>query len=129
MNEVVIKSADTVAQLVLSNIEGDYFTVAYKRNDIFLSRRVWGYTDCDLLVDLFAYMAKEWKGWSGEIEWASIEQEFSITCTSDQKGHIVIKLKISQYEGAEPWDAQVTLNLESGLMEDASKNVKAFFQG
>ena len=129
MNEVVIKSADTAAQLVLSNIEGDYFTVAYKSHDVFLSRRVWGYTDCDLLVDLFAYMAKEWKGWDGEIEWASIEQEFSIKCTSDQKGHIAVKLKFSQYEGAEPWDAQVTLNLESGLMEKASKNVKAFFHG
>lgn len=129
MNEVVIKSADTAAQLVLSNIEGDYFTAAYKSHDVFLSRRVWGYTDCDLLVDLFAYMAKEWKGWDGEIEWASIEQEFSITCTSDQKGHIAVKLKFFQYEGAEPWDVQVTLNLESGLMEKASKNVKAFFHG
>src|SRR3990167_3321506 len=129
MNEVVIKSADTAAQLVLSNIDGDYFTAAYKSHDVFFSRRVWGYTDCDLLVDLFAYLAKEWKGWSGEIEWVSIEQEFAITCASDQKGHIAVKLKFSQYEGAEPWDAQVTLNLESGLMEKASKNVEALFHG
>ncbi|BAP78356.1 hypothetical protein MT1_1179 [Pseudomonas sp. MT-1] len=127
MNEVIIKSADTAAQLVLSDIEGDYFTATYKSNDIFVSRRVWGYTDCNLLVDLFSYMAKEWKGWDGEINWASIEQELSITCTSDQKGHIEVKLKLSKYEDAEPWEAQVVLNLESGVMEKASKDVKAFF--
>lgn len=127
MNEVVIKSADTAAQLVLSNIEGDYFTAAYKSHGIVVSKRVWGYTDCDLLVDLFMYMAKEWKGWKGEIEWVSIEQEFSITCTSDQKGHVAVKLKFSQHEGAEPWDAQVTLSLESGVMEKVSKDLKKFF--
>lgn len=129
MNEVVIKSADTAAQLVLSNIEGDYFTASYKSPDIFVSRRVWGYTDCELLVDLFLYMAKEWKGWDGEINWVSIEQELSVTCTSDQKGHIAVKLKFSQYEGAEPWEAQVILNLESGLMEKASKDINKFFHG
>lgn len=129
MNEVIIKSADTAAQFVLSNIEGDYFTAAYKSHDLFISRRVWGYTDCELLVDLFAYMAKEWKGWDGEIDWTSLEQEFSISCSSDQKGHIAVTLKFSQYEGAEPWEAQATLNLESGLMERASKDVRAFFLG
>ncbi|TWI46328.1 hypothetical protein IQ22_04479 [Pseudomonas duriflava] len=127
MNEVIIKSADTAAQLVLSNIEDDYFTAAYKSHDVFFFKRVWGYTDCNLLVDLFAYMAKEWKGWDGEINWASIEQELSITCTSDKKGHIAVKLMFSQYEGAEPWEAQVVLNLESGVMEKASKDIKAFF--
>ena len=127
MNEVVIKSADTAAQLVFSNIDGDYFTASYKSPDVFVSRRVWGYTDCELLVDLFLYMTKEWKGWDGEIKWVSIEQEFSVTCTSDQKGHIAVKLKFSQYEGAEPWEAQVILNLESGLMEKASKDIKKFF--
>ena len=126
MNEVIIKSADTAAQLVLSDIEGDYFTATYKSHDIFVSRRVWGYTDCNLLVDLFSYMAKELKGWDGEINWASIEQELPITCTSDQKGHIAVKLKLSKYEDAEPWEAQVVLNLESGVMEKHQKMLKHF---
>ncbi|WP_414153881.1 hypothetical protein [Pseudomonas sp. AN-1] len=56
-----------------------------------------------------------------------MEQEFSITCTSDQKGRIAVKLKFAQYEGTEPWDAQVALNLESGVMEKYSKDVKKFF--
>ena len=74
----------------------------------------------------FRTWPKNGKAGTGEINWASIEQELSITCTSDQKGHIAVKLKLSKYEDAEPWEAQVVLNLESGVMEKHQKMLKHF---
>lgn len=129
MNEIIIKSADTAAKLVFTNVEGDYFTALYESPELRVSRRIWGYTDCELLVDLFEYMAKEWKGWEGEKEWASIEGEFALSCLSDKKGHIHLKLRFVQFEGREPWKAEPTLNLEAGLLDGIAKNVRGFFLG
>lgn len=129
MNEVTIKSADTAAKLIFSNIEGDYFTASFESPELRTSRRVWGYTDCEFLVNLFEYMAKEWKGWEGEQTWTSIEGEFGLSCSSDRQGHVRIKLFFVQFEGMEPWKAEPTLNLEAGLMDEIAKNMRKFFLG
>ena len=127
MRKAEIRSADTSAQLSFSQKESDYFVVTYVSPGASFSRRVWGYTDCNLLVELFEYMAREWKGWDGEISWASPEGDFSLIAVSDKKGHISLKLRLSQTDDSEPWQADVTLNLESGLMNNASHQIRDFF--
>ncbi len=127
MNEIIIKSSDTSAQLVFSNIKGDYFWVSYQSPNLTVSKKVWGYTDCEFLVNLFDYMAKKWRGWEGEKGWESIEGEFGISCSSDKKGHIKINLSFVEHEGAEPWQANPILNTEAGLIEGIAKDVRKFF--
>ena len=129
MPEVIIKSADSSASLVFSDIEGDYFTARFLSPELNVSKRVWGYTDCELLVDLFEYLAQEWKGWDGEKNWSSLEGEFSVSCSADKKGHVHLRLKFKQHEGREPWAAEPSLNLEAGMLEGVARNVRRFFRG
>ena len=127
MSQVTIHSVDTSAKFTFSNAEGDYFTATYESPDLRVSKRVWGYTDCGLLVDLFEYMTKEWKGWKGEKDWASIEGELSISCASDNKGHIRMNIRLTQFEGPEPWRVEAAINLEVGLIEGLAENIRGFF--
>ena len=64
-NEAIIKSTDTGAKLIFTGKDSDYFTVCYESSRLSLSKRVWGFTDCELLVQLFEFIADNWKGWEG----------------------------------------------------------------
>jgi len=129
MNEVTIKSTDSGAKLVFSGIEGDYFVATYDSPEVRVSKRVWGYSDCELFVDLFESMAAEWRGWEGEKIWSSIEGEFSVSGASDKKGHIRLKLGFTKFEGSEPWKLESILNLEAGLIDGIAKKLRSFFLG
>ncbi|MBT3013166.1 MAG: hypothetical protein KUF77_15470 [Candidatus Thiodiazotropha sp. (ex Lucina aurantia)] len=128
-NEAIIKSVETGASLVFTSKEGDYFTVRYESPELSLSKRVWGYTDCELLVQLFEFMAANWKGWEGSEEWVSIEGEFALSGTSDKLGHVKLALSFQEHEGSETWSASTSLRLESSIMEGVAKQVRSFFGG
>lgn len=127
MDNVIIQSADSAGRLTFSDTEGDYFTAAYDSPDLRVSKRVWGYTDCELLVDLFRSMALDWKGWDGERRWSSVEGEFTVAGTSDRLGHIKLALRFVQFEGREPWKAEPVLNVEAGQLDAIAENVRRFF--
>ena len=78
MESTTIKSSNSSATLTLCKKDGDYFNVIFDSLAVKSNIRVWGYTDCGLLVDLFKFIAKEWRGWKGKKEWFSIEGEFCI---------------------------------------------------
>ncbi|MFV1922523.1 MAG: DUF6228 family protein [Methylotenera sp.] len=127
MNTAVIKSANTSATLTFCNREADYFTVVYESPSVTLKKRIWGYTDCDFLVNLFAFIAKEWQGWQGAQEWASIEGEFSISATSDNLGHVMLTIKIRELDGPELWNSSVQLGIDASQTENIAKSVRSFF--
>ena len=128
-DEVRIKSADTAATLAFSAKDGDYFIASYESPALRASIRVYGYTDCEALVELFESMSRDWKGWEGERNWVSLEGEFGFSCTSDGKGHVALKLGFAQMYDPEPWRAQSTLNLEAGLLDSVATSVRKFFFG
>ncbi len=129
MDSVVIKSGNTSATLTFSEHEGDYFSVTYESKAIKVYKRVWGYTDCDFLVNLFEFIAKEWRGWEGVQEWASIEGEFSVSANCDNLGHVLLDITIKEYSGPEEWRIEVSLGLDAGQTEDIAKKVRRFFAG
>lgn len=127
MDSVVIKSANTAATLTFSERDGDYFCVAYESPSVKLRKRVWGYIDCEILVNLFEFIAKEWKGWDGAQEWASIEGEFGMSATCDKLGHVMLIITIKEFDGPEVWSSQVRLGLDAGQTENIAKKVGQFF--
>lgn len=127
MNSVVIKSANTSATLTFSERDGNYFSVTYESLSVKLRKRVWGYTDCGLLVNLFEFIAKEWKGWGNVQEWASIEDEFGISAICDNLGHVMLTITIKEFDGPEVWSSQVRLGLDAGQTENIAKKVEQFF--
>lgn len=127
MDAAVIKSGNTSATLTFCERDADYFTVFYKSHAVKAKKRVWGYTDCQFLVDLFSFIAKEWKGWQGVQEWSSIEGELAISATSDSLGHVTLNIKISEFDGPEVWNLDVSMSLDASQTESIAKSVGAFF--
>jgi hypothetical protein len=127
VSDVFIQSADSAARLALSSIDGDYFTATFESPHLRVSKRVWGYTDCQFLADLFRSLAQDWKGWEGERTWESIEGEFGVSASSDRLGHIRLKLRFREVEGREPWMAEPALNVEAGQLNAIADAVQRFF--
>lgn len=128
MESAILKSANTSAKLTFCERDGDYFSAVYESPAIKISKRIWGYTDCDFLVNLFKFIAKEWKGWEGVQEWFSIEEEFGITATSDLSGHVMLELSFREGSGPEIWDAKVSIGLEAAQTEQIARQVEKFFE-
>lgn len=61
MDSAVIKSGNTAATLTFSERDGDYFSVTYESPSVTLRKRVWGYTDCEFLFNLFSSLLKNGK--------------------------------------------------------------------
>lgn len=113
--------------LTFSEHDGDYFLITYESSAVKIHKRVWGYTDCEFLVNLFEFIAKEWKGWKGTQEWASIEGEFSISATCDNLGHVMLAITIKEHDGPERWNSEVSLGIDAGQTEIIAKKVRQFF--
>jgi len=127
MDRVVVKSGNTSATLTFCERDADYFSVVYESPSVKLAKRVWGYTDCEYLVNLFKFIAEKWKGWEGAQEWTSIEGEFGISAKCDRLGHVMLAITIKEFDGPEVWDASVSLGLDSGQTERIASQVKQFF--
>lgn len=127
MDTAVIKSGSTSASLTFCERDADYFSVRYDSPAVKLEKRVWGYTDCDFLVNFFEFIAKEWKGWQGPQVWTSIEGELELTATSDKLGHVMLNIKVSEFDGPELWSSNVSLGLDASQTERVAKSVRAFF--
>jgi hypothetical protein len=127
MDTVVIKSVYTSATLTFSEKDGEYFNVVYEGAAVKLQKRVWGYTDCQDLVNFFQFIAKEYKGWNGVRKWASIEGEFVLSATCDSLGHVMFSLTICEFNEHETWESNVSLGIESGQTESIVKKMEKFF--
>jgi len=127
MNSTVIKSSNTSASLTFCERDGDYFSVIFDSPAVKLKKRVWGYTDCQFLVNLFDFMAKEWKGWDGLQSWESIEGEFGLSASCDHLGHVMLHLSFRENDGPEVWQSNVDLGLDSGQTERIAVQVGKFF--
>jgi hypothetical protein len=125
MEEAVIKSSESGNRLVFANKRGENFDVCYESPAITLRRTVWAYDDFPFLVGFFQKIATNWKGWDKQIEWSSIEGEFRITATSDNLGHALLVIVISQYDDFEDWSANVKLRINTTQASDIVKGLKA----
>ena len=127
MDSVVIKSGNTSSTLTFSERDGDYFAVTYESPAAKIHKRVWGYNDCKYLVNLFKFIAKEWRGWEGTETWESIEGEFGISARCDNLGHIMLEIIIKECDGPEVWSSITSLGIDSGQTETIVTKVSQFF--
>jgi len=76
-------------------------------------------------VDFFADLAENWRGWKGEKKTATLEGHLSIKCTVDPLGHVTLRVRLQDVSNS--WHAEQDLQLESGQLEELSKQNKTFF--
>jgi hypothetical protein len=76
---------------------------------------------------LFADMASQWAGWSGELVWESLEGELRLRCSRDRVGHIFIRVELRSGPMFEDWRVVVTVLAEAGQLENIGRRALVFF--
>ena len=132
MTAVEIRSADSAAKLTFSDFDGASFTAALDSPTLSTEVRVYAPRDLEAadvagLIGLFKKMSENWKGWKGELTWASLEGEFEIAATSDSLGHTTLSLTFREHDGPMPWSTSVDFVLESMQVEKAYKGIAQLF--
>jgi hypothetical protein len=78
-------------------------------------------------VALFAEMAREWAGWSGELIWQSLESELALRCSRDRVGHIFMRVELRSGPMPEDWGVKATVLTEAGQLEGIARRSASFF--
>jgi len=123
-----IKSARSDAELAFVTFEGDYYTVELRGSEVSAVRRIWGYTDCQILVDLLRHLAQQERGWKDPIEWGSIESDLMLRFRSDSHGHVFVDIEIRHCRGEEDWLVKAIVQTELGQLPMIASKAAAFFQ-
>lgn len=81
-----IRSCRGTRSLRFHNRNGDYFAASIDGPSPQATKCIYGYTDCEFLVQLFELIASDWKGWERERTWESIEHDLRLAITSRSTG-------------------------------------------
>lgn len=127
-SQFTIKSVRSDAELAFTGWENDYFTVELRGSEVSAVRRVWGYTDCHLLVELLHHIARQERGWDFPAEWASIEGELKLQFRSDPLGHVFVLVEMTQNRGSEDWRLKAEVETELGQLLRIAREAAHFFQ-
>jgi len=85
----------------------------HARTDVTLSWPPPG-QDQDLLVFLQG-LADDWRGWSGDRHWRSLDTEMGIAARHDGTGHVTLAVTLGgNLSAPNPWSAQVAVTIEAG---------------
>jgi len=81
------------------------------------------------LGEFFASIANDWRGWTGEKTWESVEDELALRATHDGLGHVTVvaELRRTFDPPAREWLVRGALQLEAGAL-DAVARVAAGFE-
>jgi hypothetical protein len=90
--------------------------------------RVSTYTSPYGVKRLFRAAASEWRGWSGEKHWESLDGDFRLTMSYGSTGHVKLKVLISHDRGnPDPWRLYAELGIDAGQLEPLAEHVEQFF--
>lgn len=130
---MIIKCSKSDSVLEFSEKEGlsrsagrESFRVTIRSKHLYSFTDVYIFDPYDFnLVRFFQDLAENWKGFKGEKKWNSLEDEFRLTCTSDNLGHFALEIVIRDFEDLRC--AIKTIYLESGQLEEIALEVRKFF--
>jgi hypothetical protein len=76
---------------------------------------------------LFADMARQWSGWTGDLKWESLEGELILRCSHDGLGHISIRTELCSGHMPEDWRVAATVTTEAGQLAGIAHRAAMFF--
>lgn len=124
---VSIHSNSSQRELIFKDHKGEYFSVELC-GDVSAKVNVWIYVDESLLVKYFEQLSKLEKPWVGNIEWCSIEGEFSLSASCSSLGNVLFEITMRGIHGApEEWFVKAGLTSEFGQLPLFYKQIKEFF--
>lgn len=75
----------------------------------------------------FAELAQDWSGWKGAKQWASFEQEFQLSATTDLTGHVTLVVQRDAPRELLGWSATFSLMIEAGQLAALADGFRTFF--
>ncbi|HSE22382.1 MAG TPA: DUF6228 family protein [Pyrinomonadaceae bacterium] len=134
ISELTIKSSGSAGKLRLSEARPsgrvhpvEYINVSLQDRDIAApSPRIYLFEPYDL-VAFFEELASAWKGWIGKKEWSSVQGDFSLSCTSDNLGHVAMRVNLKSGLYEDDWSVQAIIHIDSGQLAELAVKVRAFF--
>ena len=122
---IEIASANPAAKLNFSRLDKDHALVSFSGRELQVATRVYvpDFHGMETMVEVFKAMAENWKGWDGEMRWASLEGEFGLVATSSTLGHVTLQLSFREHSGPNHWSADIKLTLEPMQVEQAHKRL------
>jgi len=75
----------------------------------------------------FERMAATWRGWEGELRWATLEDDFRLIATTNKLGHVELQVQMKADSYPPEWEVRIRLSLEAGSLDDLFKRVEAVF--
>jgi len=127
MDVFTIKSANSDANLIFSQRAGDDFVVEFQSMQLQVVQSVCGYTDPHGVARLFQEAAGHSKPWQGQLEYQSLEQEFSLSAACSPLGAVSLTVAFSRIGVASEWSATATLQVEFGQLVALAFNAQRFF--
>lgn len=129
--EVCLRSSRDGVTLTLSNFVpedashlSESFLVEVRCHGLRAEARASSYMASDL-GEFFASMAKDWKGWRGERTWATLEDEFRLTASTDALGHVRLGFLLRPSDTDLSWELRGALELEAGQLEAIAQDVRS----
>lgn len=105
--------------------ELDYFTVAIEAPNANAVAKIYAY-QAETLCAFFADIARSWRGWDGEKNWASLEGELGLRATSDRLGHVTLGYTLRSGHGLYDWCVAGALELEAGQLDRVAADAEGF---
>lgn len=81
------------------------------------------------IATLFAWAARNWKGWDGARVSESLEGEFRLELSCDRLGHVALAVALSSDGGLlDAWSFPARLGLDAGQLEAIARELEHFFR-
>ena len=75
----------------------------------------------------FSELARNWRGWNGELAAESIEGQLRICATCDSLGHVTFVVELEPVRQPSAWRAVAELSVVAGSLERLAKDAQRFF--
>ncbi|MEV4951834.1 DUF6228 family protein [Paenarthrobacter nitroguajacolicus] len=90
----------------------EYLIVTADLDGLRASKRVYNFDGWSALLSYFEELERHWRGWDGDKNFDSLEQDFRLTAKHD--GHVRITFEIEDFDPPNPWTAKGVITLDPG---------------
>jgi hypothetical protein len=122
---VIIKSAHDGQTLEFFEHSAGGYKVSLRGSDYHGTACVYD-VDPAHLAAFFHDLAANWRGWSGEKEWGSLDSELALTAVTDSKGHTSLLVRLRSGPYPYDWRLTSTLLIEAGQLEQIAVKMQKF---
>jgi hypothetical protein len=75
----------------------------------------------------FRDLADHWRGWQGIKAHESLEGHLRVQASADSLGHILLTVRLRGIEVGDEWQAEDSVYLEAGQLDEVANRAKGYF--